>query len=95
MNIELIMKTFTINSLIFFIFAKITNNKIDIKTSIKMIVASLMDTAIYVFLSKYIDHILINIILFFIQIVFMRIIFAYENKSLIIANLIADRKSVV
>ena len=95
MNIELIMKTFTINSLIFFIFAKITNNKIDIKTSIKMIAASLVNTAIYVFLSKYIDHILINAILFFIQIVFIRIIFVYENKSLIIANLIANAMAYI
>ena len=77
MNIELIMKTFTINSLIFFIFAKITNNKIDIKTSIKMIAASLINTAIYVFLSKYIDHILINAILFLIHIVIKWIIFLY------------------
>lgn len=90
MNHELILKTFVINNLIFFIFAKITNNKISVKNLTKIIVASLMDTIIYVFLSKYIDNILINTILFFIQIIFIKIIFKYENKSIVIANLVAN-----
>lgn len=89
--LELIIKTLFINILVYFVFAKITNNKNKDKwTTFKIIIASVTGTAIYVVLNRYTDHIFVNVIMFFLQVLFLKIIFAEEGKSLIIANLITN-----
>lgn len=89
--LELIIKTLFINILVYFVFAKIINNKNKDKwTTFKIIIASVTGTAIYVVLNRYTDRIFVNVIMFFLQVLFLKIIFAEEGKSLIIANLITN-----
>lgn len=89
--IELIMKTFFINILTYFVFAKITNYKSkDMWTILKIIIASAIGTGIYVIVNNYIDNIFTNVIIFFLQILFIKLIFVEGEKSTIISNLITN-----
>lgn len=88
---ESIVKIFVINILIYFIFSKATNNyERKITTILKVICASAVGTLVYTILNRYIDRVLVNIILYFLQIIFLKFIFNNEGKSLIISNLIAN-----
>ncbi len=91
MNIELLIKIFVIHILTYYTFSKITNNKIkSIKNYIAIILASIIGTVIYALLNNYIDKIFVNILVYFIQIVFIEVMFSQNSKATFISNLVAN-----
>ncbi len=90
MNVDLIIKQFTINILIYLIALKILNIKdINYKQIIKMILGSALTTIIYILLKKYVNTVFLVAISFMVQSIFLSIAIK-ENVSMIIVNLLSN-----
>lgn len=92
-TIILILKTLAINIFIYFISLKIVNNK---KINyMKIILAGILTTIIYIILRKFINNVFSIIIQYLIQILFLKIIVEDKKHSFIIPNLLANSISYV
>ena len=88
MNVDLIIKQFSINVLIYLIAFKILNIKeVNYRQIINSILGSLLTTIIYILLKKYVDTVFLLAISFMIQSIFLSIMIR-ENLSIIIINLL-------
>ena len=90
MNVDLIIKQFSINVLIYLIAFKILNIKeVNYRQIINSILGSLLTTIIYILLKKYVDTVFLLAISFMIQSIFLSIMIR-ENLSIIIINLLSN-----
>lgn len=89
--INTIIKFFCINLCILFLDTKIINEKINKIKSLVIICFSFLLTLLYISLEKYIDKLLMIIIMYVIQILFMKFIIVNDkNIPLLIVNLISN-----
>ena len=70
--------------------SKILNNNLKTVDIIKIIFASIVMTTIYISINSYFGNILMIIIMYFIQLIFLKFIIKENNNSLMIANLISN-----
>lgn len=85
-----IVKNFFINICILLVNSKILNNNLKTVDIIKIIFASIVMTTIYISINSYFGNILMIIIMYFIQLIFLKFIIKENNNSLMIANLISN-----
>lgn len=91
LTINMSLKIFTINMFIYFVFSKLINEHIiDIKKITISIIGSIVSTIVYISLERYVDHIFLIIINYFIQLILIKSIFVDKRISIIITNLIAN-----
>ncbi len=93
MNMELIIKIFFINIFTYLICLKII--KCENKSNIKIIIASLLTTVIYMILRKFMNNVFATIIQYFVQLLFLQIINTDKGQALITASLIANSISLI
>lgn len=88
----IILKTFCINLYILFIDFKILNLKLNYIYCIKILLVSIIITVFYILLFDYLDKLLIIIIMFCIQFIFLRTMLRNfsENNNILTANLISN-----
>ena len=87
---NIILKNFLINILSFIIFFIITNNKkVTMKRSVSIIGCSIVLTIIQVILRNYVDVVLLNIIVYFLQILAINVI-VKNGEYLIIPSILAS-----
>ena len=89
--INMIIKTFTINFLSYYIFFVIINKRINTFTKLLFVVfLSIITTAIYIYLNLYIDKIGVIIIIFLLQLFFLKMIVKNYKNTMTAENLIAN-----
>lgn len=88
--IDTIIKIFFINLYTLLINFKIINIKINKKKIMKSILTSVVATIIYVIVQKYIDNMLIIMIMYFVQLIFLRFEELEKENILFTANLISN-----
>lgn len=91
MNLNLILKSLVLNILTYCTFIKINNKKrINIITKLTILIVSALETCVYMLLRKYVSSMLTNMIIFFIQLIFLKLIFYGQENLVITSNLIAN-----
>lgn len=85
-----IIKNFLINVYILLVNFKIMNTKIKSKDIVKIISASILIAVIYIIMQKYFDNILMNIVMYFIQLIFLQALIKEKRELLFITNLISN-----
>lgn len=85
-----ITKTFVLNFLILLVDFKIIDKKQNFKIIVENILVAITITVLYIFLEKYVDKLLIIIILYFIQLFYINILYNDIKSSIVIANLISN-----
>lgn len=86
-----IIKTFFINLYVLLLNCKIINRKLNATNIIEIILICMLITIFYTILQNYIDKLLMIIIMYFIQLIFMQKIIENEkNNSLMIVNLLSN-----
>lgn len=86
-----IIKTFFINLYVLLLNFKIINRKLNATNIIEIILICMLITIFYTILQNYIDKLLMIIIMYFIQLIFMQKIIENEkNNSLMIVNLLSN-----
>lgn len=86
-----IIKTFFINLYVLLLNYKIINRKLNATNIIEIILICMLITIFYTILQNYIDKLLMIIIMYFIQLIFMQKIIKNEkNNSLMIVNLLSN-----
>lgn len=89
--IVMLIKNLFLNIVNYFIALKISNyKKILNKDIISIIISSIIGTTIYALCNKYILHIYIIILIYFIQILFLKLIIKNKRQSVFITNLVSN-----
>lgn len=90
MSIVLIAKVLFINIFTYSVCLKIINVKNNSNINIKIIIASIITTIIYITLRSFSDSVYFIVIEYFVQLLFLKIVIANNEQPLMIANLIAN-----
>lgn len=90
MNIVLIAKVLFINIFTYSVCLKIINVKNNSNINIKIIIASIITTIIYITLRSFSDSVYFIVIEYFVQLLFLKIVIANNEQPLMIANLIGN-----
>lgn len=86
-----LLKIFCINILTFYVYLKINRTKkLNIIDIILIFISSIIATALYEILDKKVSHIFITILIYIVQLIFLKAIIKCEGQSIIITNLIAN-----
>lgn len=88
--INIIIKTMCINGLIFMVNTKVLNYKIDKRYFVCMALSSILITAIYYVLDKYLDNLLKLILMYFMQLIVLKICIKDIRKNLLVSNLLSN-----
>ena len=88
--INIIIKTMCINGLIFMVNTKVLNYKIDKRYFVCMALSSIFITAIYYVLDKYLDNLLKLILMYFMQLIVLKICIKDIRKNLLVSNLLSN-----
>lgn len=79
-----------INGLIFMVNTKVLNYKIDKRYFVCMALSSILITAIYYVLDKYLDNLLKLILMYFMQLIVLKICIKDIRKNLLVSNLLSN-----
>lgn len=90
MNIVLIAKVLFINIFTYSVCLKIINVKNNSNINIKIIIASIITTIIYITLRSFSDSVYFIVIEYFVQLLFLKIVIANNEQPFMIANLIGN-----
>lgn len=88
--INIIIKMMCINGLIFMVNTKVLNYKIDKRYFVCMALSSILITAIYYVLDKYLDNLLKLILMYFMQLIVLKICIKDIRKNLLVSNLLSN-----
>lgn len=88
--INIIIKMVCINGLIFMVNTKILNYKIDKRYFVCIALSSILITAIYYVLDKYLDNLLKLILMYFMQLIVLKIYIKDIRKNLLVSNLLSN-----
>ncbi len=88
--INIIIKMMCINGLIFMVNTKVLNYKIDKRYFVCIALSSILITAIYYVLDKYLDNLLKLILMYFMQLIVLKICIKDIRKNLLVSNLLSN-----
>ncbi len=88
--INIIIKMMCINGLIFMVNTKVLNYKINKRYFVCMALSSILITAIYYVLDKYLDNLLKLILMYFMQLIVLKICIKDIRKNLLVSNLLSN-----
>lgn len=88
--INIVIKAFFINIYTMLVDFKIMNYKVNINIFIKIVCTSIIATIIYSTLNLYIDNMLMFIIVYFIQLLLLKLVIRNSNNPLYVTNLVAN-----
>lgn len=88
--INIIIKMMCINGLIYMVNTKVLNYKIDKRYFVCIALSSILITAIYYVLDKYLDNLLKLILMYFMQLIVLKICIKDIRKNLLVSNLLSN-----
>lgn len=88
--INIIIKMMCINVLIFIVNTKVLNYKINKRYCVCMVLSSILITAIYYVLDKYLDNLLKLILMYLMQLIVLKICIKDIRKNLLVSNLLSN-----